>query len=108
MILFLNQFLLGNESFLYNYLGAHLIKDEKGQVTHTRFRTYAPNAKEVRLISEMNNYEGWKHVLTKVHHHGVYEITIPQNLEWATYKYEIHLRVVAFYIKLIHLVILAR
>ncbi|TVP85891.1 MAG: 1,4-alpha-glucan branching protein GlgB [Acholeplasmataceae bacterium] len=85
-----NDFLLGRSDHLHTWLGAHLIKDEAGVIVATRFTVYAPNAKEVRLISSHNNYEGWRHVLTKIHHQGVWRIIIPENLEWTTYKYEIH------------------
>lgn len=85
-----NEFLLGRSDTLHEWMGAHLLRDEKGIVTATQFTVYAPNAHEVRLISDFNGYEGWKHVLTKIHHQGIYRIEIPGNLEWATYKYEIH------------------
>ncbi len=85
-----NEFLLGRSFNLHKFMGAHLLKDKKGNVTATQFTVYAPNAHEVRLISDFNDYEGWKHVLTKIHHLGIFRIEIPGNLEWATYKYEIH------------------
>lgn len=85
-----NQFLLGNHDQMHQILGAHLLRDEKNQVYATEFTVYAPNATEVRLISDFNQYEGWKHVLTKIHHMGFFRIEIPGNYEWATYKYEIH------------------
>ena len=84
-------FLLGNDFLAHQFLGSHLIRDKKGKVIATEFSVYAPNAKEVRLISSDNNYEGWKHVLTKIHPQGFFSIRIPRNLEWTTYKYEIHL-----------------
>jgi len=85
-----NEFLLGQASLLHEWMGSHLIRDQKGSVIATEFTVYAPNAKEVRLVAGFNQYEGWKHVLTKIHHMGFYRIEIPLNLEWETYKYEIH------------------
>lgn len=84
-------FLLGKESNAHKWLGSHLIRDDQGIIVATKFTTYAPHAKEVRLISSDNNYEGWKHVLTKINDQGLFSITIPKNLEWTIYKYEIHL-----------------
>lgn len=84
-----NEFLLGRSSNSYEFFGAHLLR-EHGEVYATEFTVYAPNAKEVRLVAEFNQYEGWKHVLTRIHHAGIYRIEIPGNYEWATYKYEIH------------------
>jgi 1,4-alpha-glucan branching enzyme len=85
-----NEFLLGRASRLFEWMGAHLIRDENKNVIKTRFTVYAPNAKEVRLIASFNNYEGWKHILSKIHYQGIYSIEIEGNHEWATYKYEIH------------------
>ena len=85
-----NEFLLGRSYNLTDIMGAHLLRDEKGVVHATQFTVYAPNAKEVRLVSDFNRYEGWKHVLTKIHHMGFFRIEIPGNYEWSTYKYEIH------------------
>jgi len=85
-----DEFLFGRSSNLFDIMGAHLLYNEKGFVTATEFTVYAPNAKEVRLVSDFNGYEGWKHVLTKIHHMGIFRIEIPGNYEWSTYKYEIH------------------
>ena len=86
----IQQFLNGSSSNAHHFLGAHFIRDDQGKIVATEFSVYAPHAKEVRLVADFNNYEGWKHVLTKVHPHGFFRIEIPGNLEWATYKYEIH------------------
>jgi len=85
----INEFLMGRAYDLHTWMGAHLLKDDQGKVYATEFTVYAPNAKEVRLVSDFNAYEGWKHVLTKIHHMGIFRIEVPGNLEWATYKYEI-------------------
>ncbi|MFA7418013.1 MAG: 1,4-alpha-glucan branching enzyme, partial [Acholeplasma sp.] len=83
-----NLYLLGKNYLAHQFLGAHLNRDKNNNVVSTTFSVYAPNAKEVRLIADFNNYEGWKHVLSKIHPQGFWSITIPLNLEWATYKYE--------------------
>ena len=85
-----NEFLLGRHDTIQTFLGSHLIKDEQAVVKHTEFTVYAPNAKEVRLIASFNQYEGWKHVLTKIHHMGFWRIEVPGDHTYATYKYEIH------------------
>lgn len=85
-----NEFLLGRHDAIHTFLGSHLIKDEHGVVQKTEFTVYAPNAKEVRLIASFNQYESWKHVLTKIHHMGFWRIEIPGDHTYATYKYEIH------------------
>ncbi|WP_245587886.1 1,4-alpha-glucan branching protein GlgB [Acholeplasma granularum] len=84
-------YLLGKNYLSYDFLGSTLNKNKNNEIVSTTFSVYAPNAKEVRLIADFNNYEGWKHVLTKIHPQGFWSITIPKNYEWSTYKYEIHL-----------------
>ncbi len=85
-----NLFLNGLSDHAFKIFGAHLLKDEQGNIYATEYTVYAPNAKEVRLIADFNNYEGWKHVLTKIHYQGIYRIEVPGNHEWSIYKYEIH------------------
>ncbi|MFA7423202.1 MAG: 1,4-alpha-glucan branching protein GlgB [Acholeplasmataceae bacterium] len=85
-----NLFLNGLSDHAFKYFGSHLLKDEEGHIYATEYTVYAPNAKEVRLIAEFNGYEGWKHVLTKIHYQGIYRIEIPGNHEWQIYKFEIH------------------
>ena len=85
-----NMFLNGLHDHAFKMFGAHLLRDENNQIYATEYTLYAPNAKEVRLIADFNNYEGWKHVLTKIHYQGIYRIEIPGNHEWAIYKFEIH------------------
>lgn len=67
--------------------GSFLNKNEKGIIESTRFTVYAPNAKNVSVIGDFNNWDIFAHALTKVDDLGIWSITIPWNLEWATYKY---------------------
>ncbi len=86
---FIQSFFKGEVSNLFEYLGSHIIYDEHHEIVGTKFRVYAPNAKEVRLASEMNDYQGWITVLDKVSHYGFFETTVLGNHEWKLYKYEI-------------------
>lgn len=86
----IQDFIQGHHDQAHEFLGSHLIKDEQNQIVTTEFTVYAPHAKEVRLIASFNNYDGWKHVLTKIHHTGFYRIEFPGNMMWESYKYEIH------------------
>jgi 1,4-alpha-glucan branching enzyme len=85
-----NEFLLGRSYNLHEWMGAHLLKDDVGSIYATEYTVYAPNAREVRLIASFNQYEGWKHVLTKIHHLGVFRIEIAGDHQYELYKYEIH------------------
>ncbi len=67
--------------------GSFLIKNDKGVNVATRFTIYAPNAKHISVIGDFNNWDIFSHPLTKIDDLGIWSITIPWNLEWATYKY---------------------
>ena len=82
----------GKSSDAYRLFGSHLVRDKKGKIVATRFTVYAPNAVAVKLICSYNNFEGWKHELTKIEPYGVWSIEISENLEWNTYKYEVYTR----------------
>ncbi len=71
----------------YTVFGAHLIRDDKGTITHTRFTVYAPHAKHVSVVGEFNQYQDWVHQMHKVNDVGVFQIEIAENLEWKAYKY---------------------
>jgi 1,4-alpha-glucan branching enzyme len=81
-------FFEGHYENAYEYFGAHLIKDNKNTIIGCTFRVYAPNAKEVHLLCELNNFFGTDFPLKK-DEVGVWEITINKNVEWMMYKYEI-------------------
>ena len=73
----------------YRVFGAHLIRNDKGEIEGTEFTVYAPHAKSVNVVGDFNNWEGWKHNLEKVDPNGVWRLFIPGVGEWAQYKYEI-------------------
>ena len=67
----------------YQLLGSHFEND--GVV----FRVWAPNAKKVAVIGDFNNWDRYKHVMHKITDQGLWEIFIPNVLEFSTYKYAI-------------------
>lgn len=67
--------------------GSFLNKDDKGKVISTTFTVYAPNAKRVSVVGDFNNWNSNENIMTKIDNTGVFSITLPYNLEWATYKY---------------------
>jgi 1,4-alpha-glucan branching enzyme len=71
----------------YTVFGAHLLKDDTGTITHTRFTVYAPHAKHVSVVGEFNDYQDWMHQMHKVNDVGIFQIEIAENLEWKAYKY---------------------
>lgn len=73
----------------YRIFGAHLEKNKKGQITGTRFTVFAPHAKEVNVVGEFNDFQGWVHNLTKIDEAGIWSLFVDSAKEWAVYKYEI-------------------
>lgn len=73
----------------YRIFGAHLKKDEQGNVIGTEFTVYAPHAKEVNVIGGFNEFQGWINNLSKVDESGIWSLFIEEAMEWHEYKYEI-------------------
>jgi len=72
----------------YVYFGAHLLKDESGEIQETRFRVYAPNANRIDLVGDFNDYRLGAHPMQEIFD-GVFEICVPENLRGCAYKYAI-------------------
>ena len=75
-----DNFLAGHELYAYQYFGAHRFK--KDGVNGIIFRTYAPNAQEVHLIGEFNNWGQQEIKLEKVHPYGVFEVFVPKFIDF--------------------------
>ncbi|MFV0255730.1 MAG: 1,4-alpha-glucan branching protein GlgB [Erysipelotrichaceae bacterium] len=68
---------------LYKYFGAHII--DGGVV----FRVYAPNALNVSVAGDFNNWNYKLNYLNRLSENGVFEIFIEGISQWSTYKYGI-------------------
>ena len=55
----------------------------------TKFSVWAPNAKEVRLVGDFNDWNGAAYPLHKINNEGIWTIVLNENLVGALYKYEI-------------------
>jgi len=77
----------GNLFKSYNVFGSH-ISTENG-VSGTRFCVWAPNAIEVRVVGNFNNWSGSKNGLTKINTEGIWSGFFPDLGEGELYKYEI-------------------
>lgn len=71
----------------YKLLGAHIIKQNK-QIC-TKFTVWAPNAKEIRLVGDFNNWNGEGYSLHRINKEGIWSVILNENLEGTLYKYEI-------------------
>ncbi len=71
----------------YEYLGAHFAK-ENG-IEGVIFRVWAPNATEVSVVGEFNDWNKSKNVMKRISLSGVFELFIPNLKQYDMYKYAI-------------------
>ncbi|MFJ5715796.1 1,4-alpha-glucan branching protein GlgB [Neobacillus sp. NPDC093127] len=83
----LHLFHEGNFFQSHQLFGAHIFKDS--DKVYTRFCVWAPNASQVRLTGDFNNWNGKGYELKKVNDEGVWILVLNQELEGSLYKYEI-------------------
>ncbi|PLR98282.1 1,4-alpha-glucan branching protein GlgB [Bacillus sp. T33-2] len=72
----------------YDLFGAHVIK--RDSKTYTRFCVWAPQAENVSLVGDFNNWDGGEHRLQRVNNEGVWVIFVESDMTGVIYKYEIH------------------
>ncbi len=80
----IKAFFLGESMNSYLFFGAH--PHNQGYL----FRVYAPKAKKIELISEMNQWNGTYHSFKKIDPRGIFEIEVPEiNHDFISYKFHI-------------------
>ena len=81
----------GRHEELWRVLGAnvHTYPSELGEVTGTAFAVWAPNARAVRLVGDMNHWQGSSHSMRSLGESGVWELFVPGVRGGTRYKYEI-------------------
>lgn len=78
----------GTHANSYRFLGAHLMT--LGDQTGVRFSLWAPNALEVAVVGDFNNWSPEGSQMQKVMDSGIWSIFIPGIGEGSLYKYLIH------------------
>ncbi|MGL5124653.1 MAG: 1,4-alpha-glucan branching protein GlgB [Fusobacteriaceae bacterium] len=73
----------GEHRAAYKYLGAHPTEGV------TVFRTWAPNAKSVRVIGDFNNWNNSSNFMNRINNEGLWEITIDGVQKGDIYKFAI-------------------
>ncbi|PFG37716.1 1,4-alpha-glucan branching enzyme [Flavimobilis soli] len=81
----------GRHEELWRVLGAnvHTYPGQLGEVTGTAFAVWAPNARAVRLVGDMNHWQGSSHSMRSLGESGVWELFVPGVRGGTRYKYEI-------------------
>ena len=77
----------GRHFATYEKLGAHL--HTVAGVPGTHFAVWAPAAKRVSIVGDMNGWDGRVHPMRPRGSSGIWELFIPEVAEGAVYKYEI-------------------
>ncbi|MEH7374640.1 1,4-alpha-glucan branching protein GlgB [Neobacillus drentensis] len=83
----LHLFHEGNFFQSHQLFGAHIFKNS--DKVYTRFCVWAPNAMQVRLAGDFNNWNGEGYELQKVNDEGVWILIVNRDLTGKLYKYEI-------------------
>lgn len=82
---FTKRFFYGECYDAYKYFGAHPLK-EGGYV----FRVFAPNALEVEVVGDFNDWDGSNHKMNKINEKGFFELVIKEiNNDYQIYRYKI-------------------
>ena len=71
----------------YKVFGAHLVKDDNGNIIACEFCLYAPNASRVELVGEWNGFNENQHELYCIDEKGIWYAYLEGNYEWQRYKY---------------------
>ena len=67
----------GRHERLWNALGAHILRDENGELLGTAFSVWAPNAQAVSLIGDHNFWDKGAHPMVRQGSSGIWEVFIP-------------------------------
>ncbi len=85
----LDDFLIaeGTHLRLFDKMGAHLIEHEGAKGVH--FAVWAPNALNVSVVGDFNDWDARRHPMRRRADIGVWELFVPDIGEWRAYKYAI-------------------
>lgn len=78
---------MGDHHKIYEKLGAHLMTVDGVDGVH--FAVWAPNARNVSVVGNFNQWHGGKHQMRVLGSSGIWELFIPEIGTGETYKYEI-------------------
>ncbi|MFJ7824861.1 1,4-alpha-glucan branching protein GlgB [Psychrobacillus sp. NPDC096623] len=71
----------------YKMLGAHIL--DEGDIQGVRFAVWAPNAKQVSIVGDFNNWNGTQHLMERLDHSGLWVLLVSELAHGDIYKYEV-------------------
>lgn len=80
----------GRHERLWEFLGAHVERDLNGHLLGTRFRVWAPNARDVSLITDHNFWDRATNPMEPQGVSGIWEAFVPDVGKGLRYKFAIH------------------
>lgn len=80
----------GTNFYTYRIMGAHM--DRKRKTGSVRFTVWAPNAEEVSVVGDFNEWDGNACSMEKIGTHGIWTTEIDRIPEYSLYKYQIRLK----------------
>ena len=77
----------GTNKMSYNFFGAHAIQHFDTEAV--RFIVWAPNAREVHLVGDFNDWNDYNLPMQRISDSGVWQICVPYVQSYDRYKYRI-------------------
>ncbi|SMB94272.1 Carbohydrate-binding module 48 (Isoamylase N-terminal domain) [Desulfonispora thiosulfatigenes DSM 11270] len=72
----------------YKLMGSQIVTENKTK--GVRFNVWGPNAKEIKIVGDFNNWNGKHHNMHKISGSGIWTLFIPNLAKGDIYKYEIY------------------
>ena len=83
----IKKFKKGQSYDSYKFMGSHITTYEKNK--GVSFTVWAPNAKEVYLVGEFNNWSNKSHPMNNINNSGIWNIFIKDVIIGQAYKYNV-------------------
>ena len=80
----------GRHEELWKVLGSHVQRDAEGNLLGTSFALWAPNARDVSLISDLNYWDRNTHRMWRIENTGIWQIFIADLAPGTKYKFAVH------------------
>ncbi len=83
-----DEYLMGNSYTGYKHFGAHFAQNEQGE-QGVEFLVYAPNAKQINVLGEFNNFSIYDSLMQKIDYRGLFYLFVKGAKNYQSYKLHI-------------------